>query len=176
MLDGSWQRLVFWERSEQICHNSLQTGQPGLIVGTEPHQDINAGLAIFPGTAATPQPGCLRRKVMAARQHLLERPRQALPFKPAEAPPTTALNAQQQQALATALLHAEHVQLAALSRAPLAGTLSRLPCSLGPPWHMDLRTSMAHTRTCQVAKSLPRSQRPAPRAAALSRSLGTQQL
>ena len=40
----------------QICHDSLQTGQPGLIVGTEPHQDINAGLAIFPGTAATPQP------------------------------------------------------------------------------------------------------------------------
>ena len=42
----------------QLCaligHSSLQTGQPGLIVGTEPHQDINAGLAIFPGTAATP--------------------------------------------------------------------------------------------------------------------------
>ena len=39
---------------EQICHNSLQAGQPGLIVGTEPHQDINAGLAIFPGTARLP--------------------------------------------------------------------------------------------------------------------------
>ena len=38
----------------QLCRNSLQTGQPGLIVGTEPHQDINAGLAIFPGTAAPP--------------------------------------------------------------------------------------------------------------------------
>ena len=32
----------------------------------------------------SPQPGCLRRKVMAARLHLLERPRTPLPFKPAE--------------------------------------------------------------------------------------------
>ena len=66
---------------EQICHNNFQSGQPGLIVGTEPHQDINAGLAIFPGAAASPQPGCLRRKVMAARLHLLERPRVPLPYK-----------------------------------------------------------------------------------------------
>ena len=41
---------------------------------------------------------------MAARLHLLERPRIPLPFKPAEAPPTAALNAKQQQALATARL------------------------------------------------------------------------
>ena len=98
------QKLV--QLCAQICHSSLQTGQPGLIVGTEPHQDINAGLAIFPGTAATPQPGCLRRKVMAARLHLLQRTRTPLPFKPAEEPPNAALTATQQQALATALLHA----------------------------------------------------------------------
>ena len=52
-----------------------------------------------------PQPGCLRRRL-----HLLERPRVPLPFKPAEAPPTTTLNAKQQQALATALLHADRAK------------------------------------------------------------------
>ena len=109
----------------QICHSSLQAGHPGLIVGTEPRQDINAGLAIFPGTAATPQPGCLRRKVMVARLHLLQRTRTPLPSKPAEEPPNAALNTPQQQALATALLHAEHIQLAALSRTPLAGILAQ---------------------------------------------------
>ena len=92
-------------------------------MGTEPHQDINAGLAIFPGTAATPQPGNLWRKVMVARLHLLQRTRTpALPFKPAEEPPTAALKTTQQQALATA---AEHIQLAALSRTPLVGILAQ---------------------------------------------------
>ena len=161
---------------ELICHNSLQTGQPGLIVGTEPHQDINAGLAIFPGTAASPQPGCLRLKVMAARLHLLERPS---PFKPAEAPPTTALNAKQQEALATALLHAEHVQLAALSRTPLAGILAQnshddlAAWALLGTWTCTL--VWPTPEACQVAKSLPRHQRPAQGAAALP-SLGPQQL
>ena len=62
---------------------------------------------------------------MAARLHLLERPRTPLPYKPAEEPPNAALNTMQQQALATALLHAEHIQLAALSRTPLAGILAQ---------------------------------------------------
>ena len=108
---------------ELICHNNFQPGSPGLIVGTEPHQDINAGLAIFPGTAASHQPGCLRRKVMAARLHLLERSRAPLPHKPAEPPPTNTLNTEQLRALATA--HAEHAQMAALSRTPLAGILEQ---------------------------------------------------
>ena len=59
------------------------------------------------------------------RLQLLERPRTPLPFKPEEAPPNEGLTTKQQQALATALLHAEHVQLAALSRTPLAGILAQ---------------------------------------------------
>ena len=150
----------------QLCHDSLQNGQPGLIVGTEPHQDINAGLAIFPGTAATPHPGCLRRKVMAARLHLLERPRTPLPFKPAEEPPNAALNTKQQQALATALLHAEHVQLAALSRTPLAGILAQNSHDYLAAW------ALLGTWTCTLVwptperAKWPNRQRAASRAAA----------
>ena len=62
---------------------------------------------------------------MVARLHLLQRTRTPLPFKPAEEPPNAALKTTRQQALATALLHAEHIQLAALSRTPLAGILAQ---------------------------------------------------
>ena len=46
----------------QLCHDSLQTGQPGLIVGAEPHQDINAGLAIFPVPQPPPSQGAYGAK------------------------------------------------------------------------------------------------------------------
>ena len=62
-----------------ITHEALVGGEPGLLVGTEPHQDINAGMAIFPGTEDSPKPGTLRRKVMTARRMLLEKPRVDLP-------------------------------------------------------------------------------------------------
>ena len=50
----------------KTCHSTLETCTPGIIVGTEPYQDINAGLVIFPGTCTPAQPGCLRRRVMPA--------------------------------------------------------------------------------------------------------------
>ena len=86
---------------------------------------------------------------MAARLHLLERPRVPLPFKPAEAPPTTTLNAKQQQALATALLHAEHVQLAALSRTPLAGILAQNSRDYLAAW------ALLGTWTCTLVWPIP---------------------
>ena len=54
----------------KTCHAMCT---PGIIVGAEPYQDINAGLVIFPGASTPAQPGCLRRRIMAARPHLLPR-------------------------------------------------------------------------------------------------------
>ena len=53
-----------------ITHEVLVGGEPDLLVGTEPHQDINAGMAIFPGTEDSPKPGTLRRKVMGSATKL----------------------------------------------------------------------------------------------------------
>ena len=57
-----------------LMHEELEFGEPGLLIGTEPHQDINAGMAIFIGSASTPRPGTLWCKVAAARRVLLEKP------------------------------------------------------------------------------------------------------
>ena len=57
----------------KVCHSRLEACTPGIIVGTEPYPDVNAGPVIFLGTRTPAQPGGLLRRVMAARQHLLER-------------------------------------------------------------------------------------------------------
>ena len=90
-------------------------GEPGLLVGTEPHQDINAGVAIFPGTEDSPKPGTLRRKVMTARRSSLEKPRVDLPATlPALVPPVS-LSERQFRASQSAVTHAQHLQMAALT-------------------------------------------------------------
>ena len=104
-----------------IAHEALVEGEPGLLVGTEPHQDINAGMAIFPGTADAPKPGTLRRKVMAARRSLLEKPRVDLPAAPPALLPPVTLSERQFRAAQSAVTHAQHLQMAALTRTPLAG-------------------------------------------------------
>ena len=35
---------------KHLMHDKLELGEPGLLIGTEPHQDINAGMAIFIGS------------------------------------------------------------------------------------------------------------------------------
>ena len=39
---------------KHLMHEELSFGEPGILIGTEPHQDINAGMAIFMGTQTTP--------------------------------------------------------------------------------------------------------------------------
>ena len=113
---------------------------------TGPYQEPWQGLFV-PLTA--------RHKAMAARLHLLERPRVPLPYKPAEPPPTNTLNTKQLQALATALLHAEHVQLAALSRTPLAGILAQSSRDYLAAW------ALLGTWTCTLVWPTPdRAKRP----------------
>ena len=104
-----------------ITHEALTGGEPGLLVGTEPHQDINAGMAIFPGTEESPKPGTLRRKVMTARRMLLEKPRVDLPATPPALVPPATLSERQFRAVQSAVKHAQHLQMAALTRTPLAG-------------------------------------------------------
>ena len=73
-----------------LMHEELSFGEPGILIGTEPHQDINAGMAIFIGSQTTPRPGSLWCKISAARRALLEKPREELPHKPAALmPPMT---------------------------------------------------------------------------------------
>ena len=55
-----------------LMHEELSFGEPGILIGTEPHQDINAGMAIFIGSQTTPRPGSLWCKISAARRALLE--------------------------------------------------------------------------------------------------------
>ena len=119
----------------KTCHAMLEACTPGIIVGTEPDQDINAGLVIFPGTCTPAQPGCLRRRIMAARRHLLEREFARLPRRVDPPPPSTTLSEDQVCGLATALKHAEHNHMAALSRTPLAGILANGFRDYLTAWH-----------------------------------------
>ena len=100
-----------------LMHEGLEFGEPGLLIGTEPHQDINAGMAIFIGSASTPRPGTLWCKIAAARRALLEKPREA----PAALMPPVTIPERDFGAVQSAILHASHTQMAALTRTPLAG-------------------------------------------------------
>ena len=104
-----------------LMHEELSFGEPGILIGTEPHQDINAGMAIFMGTQTTPRPGSLWCKISAARRALLEKPREELPHKPAALIPPMTLTEPQFMAASSAMTHATHVRMAALTRTPLAG-------------------------------------------------------
>ena len=106
---------------KRLMHEGFEFGESGLLIGTEPHQDINAGMAIFIGSASPPKPGTLWCKIAAARRALLERPREELPNKPASLMPPVTISKQQFRALQSAVLHASHTQMAALTRTPLAG-------------------------------------------------------
>ena len=106
---------------KHLMHEELRFGEPGILIGTEPHQDINAGMAIFLGSQNTPRPGSLWCKISAARRALLEKPREELPHKPAALMPPVTLTEPQFRAASSALTHAAHVRMAALTRTPLAG-------------------------------------------------------
>ena len=99
---------------------------------------INAGLVIFPGTCVPAQPGCLQQRVMAVRRHLLERQRVHLPRRADPPPPSTTLSDEQVFGLATALMHAEHNRMAALSRTPLAGILAQSPRDYLTAWALPV--------------------------------------
>ena len=73
-----------------------------------------------------------------------------MPFKPAEEPPNAALKTTQQQALATALLH---IQLAALSRTPLAGILAQNSHDYLAAW------ALLGTWTCTLVWPTPETAR-----------------
>ena len=44
---------------KNMMHEQFVMGEPGIIVGTEPHQDINAGMAIIPSKVTKVRPGNL---------------------------------------------------------------------------------------------------------------------
>ena len=134
-----------------IAHDALVEGEPGLLVGTEPHQDINAGMAIFPSTADAPKPGTLRRKVMAARRCLLEKPRVDLPDAPPALLPPVTLSEQQFRAAQSAVTHAQHLQMAALTRTPLAGIKAGNPKDYLVAW------AILGTWTCTLVWPTPNS-------------------
>ena len=99
-----------------LMHERLEFGEPGLLIGTEPHQDINAGMAIFLGSAGTPRPGTLWCKIAAARRALLEKRCEELPTTPAAFMPPVTLSERQFRAAQSAILHASHTQMSALTR------------------------------------------------------------
>ena len=133
----------------------LETCTPGIIVGTEPYQHINAGLLIFPGTCTPAQPGCLRRRAMAARRHLLERERVHLPRRADPPPPSTTLSDEQVFGLATALMHAEHNRMAAL---PCQASLLTAPVTTSRPLVPGL------VPWCGPPLTMPNGPKPASRA------------
>ena len=105
-----------------LMHEELELGEPGQLIGTESHQDINAGMAIFIGSNNTPRPGTLWRKIAAARRVLLDKPREDLPGALAALMPPVYNNPERQfRAIQSAMMHASHVRMAALTRTPLAG-------------------------------------------------------
>ena len=105
-----------------LMHEELELGEPGLLIGTEPYQDINAGMAIFIGSNNnTPRPGTPWRKIAAARRALLDKPREDLPGAPAALMPPVTIPERQFRAMQSAMMHASHVRMAALTRTPLAG-------------------------------------------------------
>ena len=132
-----------------IAHDALVEGEPGLLVGTEPHQDINAGMAIFPGTADAPKPGTLRRKVMAARRSLLEKPRVDLPDAPPALLPPVTLSEQQFRAAQSAV-HARAAPADGSSHTHAIGRdqgrePKRLPGGVGHSRNLDMHSGLAYT-------------------------------
>ena len=129
-----------------LMHEELSFGEPGILIGTEPHQDINAGMAIFIGSQTTPRPGSLWCKISAARRALLEKPREELPHKPAALMPPVTLTEQQFRAASSAMTHATHVRMAALTRTPLAGikAIHRVFDCMGDLGRLDVHTRLAH--------------------------------
>lgn len=132
-------------------HQELQQASPGIILGTEPYQDVNAGLAVFPARNLSVLPGPLRCKVNTLRVNLLKQRRVPLPTT-AEAPPSNTLTDQQLLSIAASLAHAQYATMAALSRAPLAGV--RADTSMGNTWSVHLPGGVAHAHVCQLAQSM----------------------
>ena len=71
-------------------------------------------MAIFMDILTTPRPGSLWCKISAARRALLEKPREELPHKPAALVPPMTLT-EQFMAASSAMTHATHVRMAALT-------------------------------------------------------------
>ena len=113
--------------STKVCHSRLEACTPGIIVGTEPHQDVNAGLVIFPGTR-TPAPA----RWPPSQSHGSQAAPRTPPHKANQPPPTTTLSDQQVFALASVLTHAEHNRMAALSRTPPGQYPCAKPSRPGP--------------------------------------------
>ena len=105
---------------------------------------------IFPGTEDSPKPGTLRRKVMTARRMLLEKPRVDLPATPPALVPPATLSERQFRAAQSAVKHAQHLQMAALTRTPLAGDqgweLQGLLGGVGHLRNLDMHYGLAYTK------------------------------
>ena len=93
---------------EAMSASSVKSETPS--THTEPHQDINAGMAIFMGSQTTPWPGSLWCKISAARRALLEKPREELPHRSAALMPLVTLTEPQFRAASSAMTHATHVR------------------------------------------------------------------
>ena len=110
-----------------MLHSSLYEVKPGIIIGTEPHLDINAGLTIFPGGSYAAIPGSLLHKVKHSRQQLLSQQRRNLPHRVGPRNPVHGIPKDQMAALLTAAEYADAVPCAALTKTPLAGLKARAP-------------------------------------------------
>ena len=75
-----------------LMHEELSFGESGILIGTEPNQDINAGKVIFIGSQTTPRP-----PFGAKSQHDVRswRNYEELPYKPAALMPPVTLTEQQ---------------------------------------------------------------------------------
>ena len=137
-----------------MLHSSLFEVKPGIIIGTEPHLDINASLAIFPGGSYPAILSNLLHKVKHSRQQLLKQQRRRLQHRVGPQKSVHGMPRDQMAALLTATEHADAVPRAALSRTPLAGLKAqapRLPTCLDAPWNMDLCSRFAHIRIREMA-------------------------
>ena len=136
-----------------MLHSSLHEVQPGIIIGTEPHMDINACLAIFPGGSYTAIPGSLLQKVKHSRQLLLRQQRRSLPHRVGPRKPIHGIPQEQIASLLTAGEHADAVPYAALTRTPLAGLKARNPRDYLNAW------ALLGTWTCTRVWPTPMSRK-----------------
>ena len=106
---------ALFEVKEHLMREELELGEAGLLIGREPHQDINGHLHWLQ-QHTTPQAPC------GARQQQPDVPSLTnLPGAPAALMPPVTIPERQFRAMQSAMMHAFPVRMAALTRTPLAG-------------------------------------------------------
>ena len=80
-----------------LMHEELRFGEPGILIGTEPHQDINAGMAIFLGSQKHPAARLPVVQNLCSSTGSPRKPREELPHKPAALMPPVTLTEPQFQ-------------------------------------------------------------------------------